>query len=125
MPRMPFSTCSEAVPAEAISARLFLITRYFPPAPRTVLRSSKSWLTFSFSYPVTKRFSVFARSWRRASTSLCLSSFFFMETPLGARPPPLRAERGGVDGHSRTHRGAHGRAPDVLALGHSRLRFDH
>src|ERR1035437_4105918 len=125
IPRRSLRTSWLGVPSPASSARLFLITRYLPPAFRTTLRSSKSWLTFSFSYPVTNRFLRLLSSCRRDTRSLFLSSFFFMGTPVTALDGRLHTERRGIELHARAHRGADRGAFHILAFGHRRFCLDH
>src|SRR5438270_8506024 len=52
-PFRSLSASARAVPCAARSARVFFTTAYLPPAERTALRSSKSWLTVSFEKVAT------------------------------------------------------------------------
>src|SRR5215471_8507716 len=86
------------------------------------LRNSKSWLTVSFSKPVTNRLRARSRSLRKASRSFCFSSRFFIAAlGCGLR----RVKYRDVERYARAHSGAHGRRLHILALGRSRLSFQH
>src|ERR1035438_7152708 len=125
MPRKFFKMSSAAVPSEAFSAMLFLITRYLPPAARMTLRNSKSCATPNLSQPAPNTPPHPPRPSRRSARSFILSSFFFISTPARELERRLGAEYRHIQRYARPHGRAKGSALDVLAFGRGRLGFNH
>src|SRR5271165_123736 len=146
-PARPFIASSTLLPLAARSASVFFTTRYLAPAPRTALRSSKSFSTVSLVKVPTTAWLAPSSSFVSFSTCsifFALVTAIFDSSILSSRATPrfaaesrdlhlapeglaLRRQfhRRGVNRNTRSHGGTQIAALDVLALRNRRLRLDH